>query len=255
MLSVGTLSRIAPLCFLLFIALVGACATAKTGEIKVIPQPGQIVRPELGEYGIVSALHHVVAIRVYQTNMHNGQADCEIVVANLGPTPVPLSTENIRVFASGSELEVLGQSEMLDNWDSETDRKSIVSSLVGILDVLAAENKAYTTHSGTFQGTTQEGYDIDGTYSGRSYDPSAADAARRAAVERHESRQHLIQSGAQHYRSEIKRWYLEHEMIPVGKWGMGGIRFSLPRRAKIIRLEVRVGDETHSFVLDYVQDK
>ncbi len=239
---------------LLFSFGLSGCAVT---QIRLEPDSSyeQNIAYHQGNKIITSVGKNVVVLRLLTETLFKTQrAEVVTIFLNVSEEPVEFSTENINITASGESLKIFTYDELLREIQAAQSSQALAATLLGISNMINAQQSAYSYHSGTANAYINGpgGGWVYGTYSGYTYDPAAAAIAQSLAQSQMNSDLQQINNSAMQQIENLENTILRKQTVMGYSWHGGVVKFMMPKVKKDIpsvpiTINVDVDGDNHEF--------
>lgn len=241
--------------FVVYVAcFISGCA--QTMKIKANPAAGQQIVYENGKELIVSKKVSAFAVASLTGTIKSNQRPKFIITYfNGASVPLNFSTENISAIFNGDKARIYTFEELVEEIESNRRSQAISAALVGASQIMNASSGTQY-HSGSFNtnyyssGGSGYGY---GTYSGTTYDPTAAAQAQAVIKSQTMSNINSSNAYAANALNEIDRTILRaHTVMPQQFHGGYIVLQKLQLQGSENKLNIVISIDNESHVFDYI---
>jgi hypothetical protein len=213
-----------------------------------------------GEPTLLSTQKQVVMLRpATAVTRHGARPAFVIAVYNRSNRPVELRMAGITAAQTGltanaNPIHVYSYDELTAEVRRKQAWASVGVALTGAAGAMGAANAGYTNTYGSYSGRVSgpdSSATMAGTYSATTYDPGRAYAAQ--AINNAQTAENFaaVQAQGQQRLGELQGTILKDNTVLPGEWIGGLVVLDAPPEAAdgvaSYRIDVRFGDEVHSF--------
>mgnify|MGYP001237929570 CR=1 FL=1 len=231
----------------------GLQACALTLSMNPVPLEGQ---KEIYNSGVATVIskkkNTIVALRPASSSYDSTQRP-EIIVSvfNRSDKEFNISPQNIKVLVDGKPTKVRTYEDLVAEVKRKQTIQTVAAILSGVADGINAENAGYTYHNGSTTVYGNRGYR---TYSGSTYNSTAAQQARAAANARSQANLTSIQQNTEHSLSNLSNTILRKTTVMPNGWKGGYIVFENVEKSHEpheITFLVEASGEVHEFTFNH----
>lgn len=225
---------------------------AQTMKIKANPTAGQQIVYENGKELIVSKKVSALAVASLTRTIKSNQRPRFIITYfNGASVPLNLSTENILATFNGYKAKIYTYEELVEEIESNRRSQALSAALVGASQMMNASGTQY--HSGSYNtnyyGSGGSGYGY-GTYSGTTYDPTAAAQAQAVIQSQTMSNINSANTSAANALNELDRVILRAQTVMPQQYHGGYIvlqKLPVNKTENKLSLVINTDNESHTF--------
>lgn len=246
---------------LLTIAILGILLQGCASTLKLDPRAldGQQEVYQEGVEAIISSKKALVAIRP-SANTYSSEIRPTIVVTVLNGTEETFnfSTEDVHVFVDGVPHKVFTYDELVAEVKRQQAWAAFAAALNGAAQSMNAANAGYTHNSGSYNASAYDNYGNRaygyGTYSGYTYNATAAQQAQATANAQTQANMQAIRNQTEQSLSALSTTMLKKTTVLPHVWHGGYLTIEKIQnidQQHEIRVVVMVAGEEHEFLFNH----